>query len=285
MGKGDAALANALGANSAGIGLHTQSITLMRDTLYHICEQAHNKTLGDGDVVQLLQRSQDMTLGVLAIEQLTGAVVARQAMITVGANASVSTNINNTQAALDQAVKNEAMKQTALTQANDAQKKQQDLVDQTKKDLDAATAKAKPIQDAIDKLTTAQKTLQDQVKKDETAVQQAQTTKTKHQDQLDGVTNDIEMAKKKVSPNQAEIAKLIAAQKTLQDQVKKDETAVQQAQATKTNDQTLLDTATNNIETAKKNPDFVAFDTLKQTICNTKRSTHKTSRCRQDCEK
>src|SRR5437879_539384 len=62
---GAASFAQALQASSGSIGLRTQSITLMRDALYRICEASHNGSLADGDVVQLLERSQDLTLGVL----------------------------------------------------------------------------------------------------------------------------------------------------------------------------------------------------------------------------
>jgi outer membrane protein OmpA-like peptidoglycan-associated protein len=76
--KGSVNLSDAFSANSQGVGLHTQSITLMRDMLYRICEQEQNGKISRTEVMQLLERAQDLTLGVLAIEQLTGAIVARQ---------------------------------------------------------------------------------------------------------------------------------------------------------------------------------------------------------------
>ena len=76
-GRDAVSLSNALSADSTGIGLRTQSITLMRDMLYRICEAQHNKAIGPDDTIQLLQRSQDLSPGILAIEQLTGAIVAR----------------------------------------------------------------------------------------------------------------------------------------------------------------------------------------------------------------
>lgn len=55
-----------------GIGQTTQQVTLLRDTLYRICEASHNGVLAKGDAARLIERTQDVTLGLLAIEQLTG---------------------------------------------------------------------------------------------------------------------------------------------------------------------------------------------------------------------
>ena len=79
---GSVSVAQALSASAGSIGLRTQSITLMRDALFRICELYFNGAINKEAAIQLLQRSQDLTLGVLAIEQLTGAVVAQQVMLT-----------------------------------------------------------------------------------------------------------------------------------------------------------------------------------------------------------
>jgi hypothetical protein len=150
--KAAASVAAALQQSTAGIGLRTQSITLLRDTLYRICEGAYNKTLLRNDAVQLLQRSQDLTLGALAIEQLTGAVVARQVILNSGANANASANIANTKAQLDSAKLDETVKKQAV---DDAQKK----VDGDNVALKAAQDKQKKLADdealADDKKTGA----------------------------------------------------------------------------------------------------------------------------------
>lgn len=126
--QGSASLSNALAANSASIGLHTQSITLMRDGLYRICEGHYNGSLTQFDVAQLMQRSQDLTLAALAIEQLTGAVVARQAILTNGAQADAAADAVNTAALLDQARKDLAEKQARLKAAEEDEKNQKAAV-------------------------------------------------------------------------------------------------------------------------------------------------------------
>jgi hypothetical protein len=162
----EAQLAAAFSETSGSIGLRTQAITLMRDALYRICEAHHNNAIGELDTVLLMERSQDLTLGILAIEQLTGAVVARQVTLSAGPNASAAKNANDTSAALDAAQKDESTKKDALTKATDAQTKQQTVVDADAKTATESAAKAKPAQDNIDKLKSAvtedQKTLASQ---------------------------------------------------------------------------------------------------------------------------
>ena len=161
--KGSAALANAFSANSASVGLHTQSITLMRDTLYRICEYSHNQNSNPLDVVQLLQRSQDLTLGALAIEQLTGAVVARQAALGNGSNSTAGASINDTEAQLNAAQKNETNKKAELAAAHQAEIAQKDVTNAATAALAAEQAKPTPNADAVKNLTAALAVEQDKL--------------------------------------------------------------------------------------------------------------------------
>lgn len=89
----------ALNSIAGSIGLRTQSITLMRDTLYRTCEAAMNGYLSDEQVAILMARSQDLTAVVLAIEQLTGAVAAPPiTLTTAGGSSAASTLLANAQA-------------------------------------------------------------------------------------------------------------------------------------------------------------------------------------------
>jgi len=63
----------------ASIGLRTQSITLMRDALYRLCEEAANGMISPRDVA-LLQRSQDLTAVTAASDLLNGTVDSGSAM-------------------------------------------------------------------------------------------------------------------------------------------------------------------------------------------------------------
>ncbi len=75
-------------STASSIGLRTQSITLMRDALYRMCEAYSNGAIGDAQVVTLLNRSQNLTAVILAVEQLTGAVAANQAALTGSSGSS-----------------------------------------------------------------------------------------------------------------------------------------------------------------------------------------------------
>ena len=86
--KSAANAATSLNSVAGSIGLRTQSITLMRDTLYRTCEAAMNGSLSDEQVAMLMARSQDLTAVVLAIEQLTGTVAAPPVTLTPGGAAS-----------------------------------------------------------------------------------------------------------------------------------------------------------------------------------------------------
>lgn len=77
----------------ASAGLRTQSITLMRDLMYRICEASANKSLGDANLAVLLGQSQDLATVILAIEQLTGPVAASQAALIAGTQASSTATI------------------------------------------------------------------------------------------------------------------------------------------------------------------------------------------------
>lgn len=77
----------------AGVGLRTQSITLMRDLMYRICEASANKSIGDANVAVLLGQSQDLATVILAIEQLTGPVAASQAALIAGSQSASTATI------------------------------------------------------------------------------------------------------------------------------------------------------------------------------------------------
>ena len=111
-----ASVSNALQANSQSIGLHSQSITLMREHLFRICAYAQNNWLSDGDVMMLMARSQDLTLGVLAIEQLTGVMTPRKTAKLPLSDTEATKQLQNT---LEQAKLDLNDKKTALTQLND----------------------------------------------------------------------------------------------------------------------------------------------------------------------
>ena len=132
---GEAASAAGGGQGSAAsVGLRSQSITLMRDALYRMCEAYVNGAIGPAQIASLLGRSQDLTAVILAVEQLTGAPTADQAALTGTTSAdSTATSLAN-QALLDILVTDQNRKEERLSKAN------ADLT-KAKVDLDAASTK------------------------------------------------------------------------------------------------------------------------------------------------
>ncbi|MDF1720036.1 MAG: hypothetical protein P1U65_05130 [Minwuia sp.] len=83
-----AAVTNSLSGSAASIGLRTQSIQLMRDALYRLCEAHANGAINGFQMRSLQMRYQNMIIGLLAVEQLTGVVRAPAA--TTGGSAKAA---------------------------------------------------------------------------------------------------------------------------------------------------------------------------------------------------
>jgi len=124
----------------ANIGLRTQSIQLMRDALYRVCEAYYSRALNSAQLDELHKRYQDVLVGLLAIEQLTGAVAAKQAILTGAANSDVSLHLNNVKALLDIAIKDEADSKIALDSAIEIKTTIESKITETETSLKAATA-------------------------------------------------------------------------------------------------------------------------------------------------
>ena len=118
-GKDAASVVNAVQSSVASIGLRTQSITLMRDALYRVCEAIANGVVGKVGAVTLLARSQDLTAVVLAMEQLTGTVAANQVILTSEARANTSATLMANQELLEAAETEVNQKQDNLLKAQE----------------------------------------------------------------------------------------------------------------------------------------------------------------------
>ncbi|QWF15417.1 hypothetical protein [Lysobacter capsici] len=155
--KNSAAISAALNNVAGSIGLRTQSITLMRDTLYRNCEAGINGYLSNEQVAVLLARSQDLTAVILAIEQLTGAVAAPPLMLdTSGGSSAASTLLANTEA-LKAAEKMEAEMKAAR---DEAEKQRDDLLakfDEVKANADRLRSESDAAPDDEGKKTAAVK--------------------------------------------------------------------------------------------------------------------------------
>lgn len=238
--KEAASVAAALSGSAASIGLRTQSITLMRDTLYRICEAFYNKAINELDVIQMLQRSQDLTLGILAIEQLTGAIVARQALLAPTAG-NTPQDLDKPIAAFEKAKKDESDKKDALDSKTETQAKLKESVAQSSKDAKAASEKAAPILAAIEKLKPQVGSEQAKLKTADAELATATDKQTKQKAKVDQIAKDLDAATTK--KDQPAIDKLTAQQKTEQAQLEKDDATLAKAKSTQAEQKTKSDQA------------------------------------------
>lgn len=115
------ALSGALSSNesAASIGLRTQTIQLLRDSMYRLCEGYASGALDEIGFTRLQRRYQNVMLGLLAIEQLTGAVTSRQVVLGSKSEASTGQALNQLVSALEDAQKKVA---SATQTKDDAEK-------------------------------------------------------------------------------------------------------------------------------------------------------------------
>ncbi len=130
-------------SSAASVGLRTQSITLMRDGLYRMCEAYANGQLSPAQVMTFLSRSQDLTAVVLAVEQLTGPVVARQAQLGGSARADATATAASVGKAVDALTKHKQLltdRKEKLTREKAALTAEQTNLNLTGKQIDFDTA-------------------------------------------------------------------------------------------------------------------------------------------------
>ena len=138
---GQAAIAS---AETAGfVGLRTQSIQLLREDKFAICLAYLNNGITSGEYYDLQRRSQNFTLGILAIEQLTGTIKADQVALGTTAGAGGGS---------DDAEKESANLDAAKAEQNEATKN----FEKGRLDLEVARSEVKPL---VDRVAAAEKTL------------------------------------------------------------------------------------------------------------------------------
>lgn len=169
-GKADT-VANAGGALSesgAFVGLRTHSIQLLRDAMYRLCEGYAGGAVTAPTFQSMQRRYQSTMMGLIAIEQLTGPVLASQALLTTSSAAQAGASagdaaVAKAQERVDSTAQDKLAAQAKLDEqeakVEAAQKKVQDM----NRQLATARAKTPPNSTAIadlegqlDKLTQDQ---------------------------------------------------------------------------------------------------------------------------------
>lgn len=193
----------ALSEAAGSIGLRTQSIQLMRDAMYRLCEGYYSDALGPLSYETMLRRFQSSMVAILAIEQLTGTI--RPPTIVLGGSASAG--------AAEQVAKYTELLDKARTAATDA-----------KSAAAAAKIEAEKATKAVDEMTTEQKQKQEQAAKESDA-----TKRKALEDRVKQIDADLPGLKSKQAETQSTLANKQAAAKDSEDIVKSYEQARQAA--------------------------------------------------------
>jgi hypothetical protein len=198
----------AKGEAAASIGLRTQSIQLLRDQMFWDCIAYMNDAVTPDQFNALQRRSQNFTLGILAIEQLTEVVKAEAVALSTASSAATGANdLTNEKTVLTNAQKNQDEAQTRLEASKTAlDNANEEVKAQTKKRDDAIKAMKNVPKDADDDAKTKAKTNLETEEK--TLDSMKITAETKKIDYRDRVVQ-LETAQKQVTDAQDS---LIAAQ-------------------------------------------------------------------------
>lgn len=127
--KVNSALRTAIAENAGSIGLRTQSIQLMRDAMYRICELSISGTLDGFAAETLHRRFQQSMVAILAIEQLTGTVRAPTVTLTGQSASGTAEELIKVTEKLDQARKSLKKAEEALADKNEKLTKQNETVE------------------------------------------------------------------------------------------------------------------------------------------------------------
>lgn len=188
--QGAGSVAGAQQETAASIGLRTQSITLMRDALYRLCEAYYNGQLSQAQVMLLLSRSQDLTAAIVAVEQLTGAVVAQQAALSSAAGASSAAALVANTKALEQM---QTLQKKKADELAEAKKKQEEANTALIRNQEAVKGQKEEIKSTSDpderaRLEKELDTLNDQLSASKQTLAQADSNVALLQKQLDDIT-------------------------------------------------------------------------------------------------
>lgn len=177
-GVGSGAAASSFSEGAASIGLRTQSITLMRDALYRVCELYYGRAFNGTIAAQMHRGYQDVLVALLAIEQLTGPAIARQAALTGDAASSGLATVGPNDPQLVRARQEAADAQTELNNANAEVGRRQDALDAADRELEKAnTGSRDGVDDALEIRRTRQSEL-NEAKRERNAHRLTLETKT-----------------------------------------------------------------------------------------------------------
>ncbi len=137
----------ALAEQGAFVGLRTQSIQLLRDTMYRLCEGYAAGAISESEFTAMQRRYQSTMMGLLAIEQLTRPVVAAQVVLASSATGSAGPSASDMAAdkaieRLDQKVKEDTQAKVDLSAAQAEERERTRKLEENAAEIRAARQKA-----------------------------------------------------------------------------------------------------------------------------------------------
>ncbi len=133
-------------------GLRTQSIQLLRDSLYRICEAYMNGAINQGQYGLLVRRYQKYTVALLAIEQLTGAIKAPPVTINTNGSAEAARSISEMRteiSGIDKQISNIEKKKSDQSTTEDEKKSIDEKIKSLKSDKEAISKGIENAKDTI----------------------------------------------------------------------------------------------------------------------------------------
>ncbi len=138
-----AQLASAFHESASFTGLRTQSIQLLRDSMYRTCEAFMNGAITQGQYDLLARRYQKHTVALLAIEQMTGAIKVPPVTINTSGSAEAARSLSK--------MRTEASSIDKQVTDLETKKGDKGTSDEDKKTIDQKIASLKSDKDAITK--------------------------------------------------------------------------------------------------------------------------------------
>lgn len=125
--------------STASIGLRTQTIQLLRDAMYRLCEGYASGALDSTGFTRMQRRYQHIMLALLAIEQLTGPVVAQQMALTGSSGAALGKGLGEISKVLAEGAADLATANQAVADAKSLEKSLEASVKSSETDGSSAT--------------------------------------------------------------------------------------------------------------------------------------------------
>lgn len=197
-------LSGALSESGAFVGLRTHSIQLLRDAMYRLCEGYAGGAINELTFQSLQRRYQSTMMGLIAIEQLTGPVVASQALLTTAAAAQSGVTpgdaaLSKAQERSDKATEELLVAQTKQDESDAKVEAARKKSRSAEKALADEQAKKEPDKAALEQLSTDASNAREELETERRAREAARRSLAAAEDKARSAAHDLRAAQSRVS--------------------------------------------------------------------------------------